>query len=145
MALVHFNRLFVSEPCLYIKIMSEWEGKEAGGPRGASEGFHSPQIETPSAGQAPRTEARQLDPSMLKSELFVHQVRDMGSSHRLQGVEDAPHPRRSNDDTSNACKMPGFTNHLTDPHGSLRGQPPDEEMPELSLQPGQPDPQNQQS
>ena len=93
MALVHFNRLFVSEPCLYIKIMSEWEGKEVEGPRGASEGFHSSQIETPSAGQAPRTEYRQLDPSMLKS---GDQVRDMGSSHSLQAVEDAsprtPHP-----------------------------------------------------
>lgn len=74
MAMVHFNRLFVSEPCLYIKIMSEWEGKEVGGPRGAPTPPHTP-VETPSARLAPRAEARQLDFYMLKSGLSVHRVR----------------------------------------------------------------------
>lgn len=54
MALVHFNRLCVSGPCLYMKIMSERVGREAGGLRGASQGFCCPQIETPVAGQPHR-------------------------------------------------------------------------------------------
>lgn len=49
MVMVHFNRLFVSEPCLYMKIMSGWEGGEAGGLRGAPQWFQLPQIEPSSA------------------------------------------------------------------------------------------------
>lgn len=59
--MVNFNKLFVPEPCLYIKIMShERRGKEG---QGGTPGFQSPGPNgTPSAGQEPRrAEARQLD------------------------------------------------------------------------------------
>lgn len=83
-----FQQAFVSEPCLYIKTMSRWEGKEAGA-QGSTPRVASPQIEPSSAGQAPSTEARQLNLSLhVKISTIWTSSRGM-DHHSLQALEDA--------------------------------------------------------
>ena len=82
MVLVHFNRLCVSGPCLYMKIMSDREGREAGRLRGASEGFRCPNRD-PVAGQPLRTQARQLGLYMLKSGLLCTKEDTAATGYKL--------------------------------------------------------------
>ena len=114
--MVNFNELFVSEPCLYIKIMShERRGKEG---QGAPQGFTPRPKWNPIswAGTQDRTEARQLDFYMLKSAPFVHQVRETGSNS-VQAGEGAGPLCRSISDSNNACKM-RYSQTTPDPRGS---------------------------
>lgn len=90
----------MSEPCLYIKIRSQ-ERREKEGQRG-SPGSQLPPNRAPSAGQAPRIEAGQLDFYTLKSGPFVHEEKGVAIVCKLGRM---PGPLcRSIEDTNNACK-----------------------------------------